>query len=106
MGSGYALTEELHLDNGIPLNPSFLGYGVFTAMDIPENISSVAVETIDPKGPFGAKECGEGSLNASPGAIANAVYNAIGVRIKELPITPEKILRALEKKDEKILSSR
>jgi 4-hydroxybenzoyl-CoA reductase subunit alpha len=51
----------------------------------------------DPEGPFGAKETGEGSLDPVTPAIANAIYNAVGVRIKDLPITPEKILRALKR---------
>jgi xanthine dehydrogenase molybdenum-binding subunit len=54
------------------------------------------VETKDPEGPFGAKGIGECTLVPTPGAIANAIYDAIGVRIKELPITPEKILAAIE----------
>jgi CO/xanthine dehydrogenase Mo-binding subunit len=98
MGSGYALTEELHIDNGIPLNPSFIGYKILTSTDMPNNISPIVVETIEPNGPFGAKEASEGILNPTPGAIANAVYNAIGVRIKDLPITPEKILKGLERR--------
>jgi len=56
------------------------------------------VDTYEPEGPFGAKEAGEGLTNPTAGAIANAVYNAVGVRIKELPITPERVLRALEEK--------
>ena len=80
------------------LNPSFIGYKIFTSLEIPSTLYPLAIETIGPEGPFGAKECSEGALNPVPGAIANAVYNAIGVRIKDLPITPEKILRGLEKK--------
>jgi len=55
----------------------------------------------DPEGPFGAKETGEGSLDPTTPAIANAIYNAVGVRIKDLPITPEKILRELKKKEKR-----
>jgi len=56
------------------------------------------IDTYEPEGPFGAKEAGEGLTNPTAGAIGNAVYNAVGVRITELPITPEKVLRALEEK--------
>ena len=62
------------------------------------SINAVNEPDIDPIGPFGAKEAGEGPIAPVPGAIANAIYNAIGVRIKELPITPEKILKALKQK--------
>ncbi|MFC1817265.1 xanthine dehydrogenase family protein molybdopterin-binding subunit, partial [Thermodesulfobacteriota bacterium] len=94
---GYALTEELYWDEGQPLNPTFLHYNILTALDMPE-IESMVVEPIDPIGPFGAKEVGEGSTVPTAPAIANAIHDAIGVRIKDLPITPEKILKALEKK--------
>ena len=67
------------------------------APDMP-NIQTIHVETIDPEGPFGAKEAGEGTTISPAPAIANAIYDAIGVRIKELPITPDKILKALEEK--------
>jgi len=98
MGMGYAVSEELHFDGGQTLNPSFLGYGMPTANQMPE-IKITHVVTDDPHGPFGAKETGEGSLDPAAPAIVNAVYNATGVRIKDLPITPEKILQGLKKKD-------
>jgi 4-hydroxybenzoyl-CoA reductase subunit alpha len=66
-------------------------------MDMPE-VETVIIETIDPKGPYGAKEAGEGTQISPLAAIANAIYDAVGVRIKELPITPDKVLRALEEK--------
>ena len=56
------------------------------------------VDTYEPEGPYGAKEAGEGLTIPTAGAIANAIYNAVGVRIKEMPITPEKVLRALDRK--------
>jgi CO/xanthine dehydrogenase Mo-binding subunit len=96
MGMGYAVSEELHFDGGQTLNPSFLGYGMPTANQMPE-IKITHVVTDDPHGPFGAKETGEGSLDPAAPAIVNAVYNATGVRIKDLPITPEKILQGLKK---------
>jgi 4-hydroxybenzoyl-CoA reductase subunit alpha len=66
-------------------------------MEIP-SVTSVEVETNDPEGPFGAKESGEGTQLAPAPAIINAIYDAIGVRFKTLPVTPEKILRALDEK--------
>ena len=98
MGMGYTLSENLCIEEGQTLNPSFLEYGVPVARQVPE-ICIHHVVTEDPEGPFGAKETGEGSLDPMPAAIANAIYDAIGVRIKELPITPERILEELKKKE-------
>lgn len=95
MGMGYAISEQLISENGRTMNPSFLNYGIPTADQMPE-IQITHVITDDPRGPFGAKETGEGSLDPAAPAIVNAVYNAIGVRIKDLPITPEKILKGLK----------
>ncbi len=97
MGIGYALTEQLVLKNGKVINPDFRDYKILTAADIP-NIEAIVVETDDPSGPFGAKGIGEPGLVPTAPAIANAIYDAIGVRIKDLPITPEKILAALKGK--------
>jgi CO/xanthine dehydrogenase Mo-binding subunit len=96
-GMGQALYEEVITEKGQVLNPSFLDYGIPTAMEIP-SITSVEVETNDPEGPFGAKESGEGTQLAPAPAIINAIYDAIGVRFKSLPVTPEKVLEALRKK--------
>jgi len=97
MGIGYALTERLILKNGKVMNSNFLDYKMLTAKDVP-NIETIVVETNDPFGPFGAKGIGEPGLVPTAPAIANAIYDAIGVRIKELPITPEKVLAALKEK--------
>jgi hypothetical protein len=75
-----------------------LDYKSPTTLDTPE-IETILVETIDPEGPYGAKEAGQGPLLPVPPAIANAVFDAIGVRIDEVPITPEKILKVLEEKE-------
>jgi 4-hydroxybenzoyl-CoA reductase subunit alpha len=96
MGMGYTLSEELLFEGGQTLNPSFLGYKIPTAIQTPE-MSIDHIITQDPEGPFGAKETGEGSLDPTLAAISNAIYNATGVRIKELPITPERMLERLEK---------
>jgi 4-hydroxybenzoyl-CoA reductase alpha subunit len=96
MGLGYAISEQLIFEDGQTMNPSFLGYGIPTADQMPEIVISHVI-TDDPHGPFGAKETGEGSLDPAAPAIANAIYNATGVRIKDLPITAEKILKGLER---------
>ncbi len=97
-GLGYALSEEYKTEKGRNLNPNFLDYKIFTAPDIRFPIHLDFVETQDQEGPFGAKGVGEPGLVPVAPAIANAVYDAIGVRITSLPITPEKILKALKTK--------
>jgi xanthine dehydrogenase molybdenum-binding subunit len=95
-GLGYALTEDLVIDKrtGRVVSDSFATYKMLSALDMPE-VEVVLVEEPDPTGPFGAKGVGEtGITNVAP-AIANAVYDALGVRIHSLPMTPEKILEAL-----------
>ena len=95
-GMGQALYEEVIVEKGQVMNPSFLDYGFPTFMEMPE-IESIEVETDDPIGPFGAKEAGEGTQLSPAPAIANAIYDAIGVDFMALPITPEKILEALQR---------
>jgi 4-hydroxybenzoyl-CoA reductase subunit alpha len=95
MGLGETLLEDtVHDDTGALVNPDLHGYLIPTISDAPE-IKSHAVDSYEPHGPFGAKEIGEGCLPPILGAIANAIYDACGVRVTELPITPEKILRGL-----------
>ncbi len=96
-GMGQALYEDVITNRGQVLNPSFLDYGIPTAMEVP-SITSVEVETNDPEGPFGAKESGEGTQLAPAPAIINAIYDAIGIRFNSLPVTPEKVLEALQEK--------
>lgn len=99
MGVGEALFEEhIFFKNGLHRNPSILEYKIPTILDTPE-IEAIIVESVDPEGPFGAKEAGEGPLHAAIPAIANAIYHAIGVRLDTTPFTPEKILKALEAKE-------
>jgi 4-hydroxybenzoyl-CoA reductase subunit alpha len=99
-GMGQALYEDVIVEKGQVMNPSFLDYGFPTFMEMPE-IEAIEVETDDPIGPFGAKEAGEGTQLSPAPAIVNAVYDAIGVDFMELPLTPEKILDAIEVKKEK-----
>ncbi len=96
-GMGFGLMENQIFDRmtGICVNPNVLEYKVFTMKDIPE-INPIIVEPIDPNGPFGAKGVGEPPYSVPAPAIANAIYNAIGVRFKEIPITPRAILEGLK----------
>ncbi|MEJ2168902.1 MAG: xanthine dehydrogenase family protein molybdopterin-binding subunit, partial [Desulfobacterales bacterium] len=96
-GMGQALYEDIIVEKGQVMNPSFLDYGFPTFLEMPQ-IEAIEVVTDDPIGPFGAKEAGEGTQLSPAPAIINAIYDAIGVDFMELPITPEKILDALEKK--------
>ncbi|MBI3913942.1 MAG: xanthine dehydrogenase family protein [Chloroflexi bacterium] len=100
MGLGFALSEALQVQDGRILNPTLLDYRVPTALDVPK-IETVIVETHDPEGPFGAKGVGEQPVNPTAAAIANAVFDAIGVRVTSLPLTGEKILRALKEQNPK-----
>jgi putative selenate reductase molybdopterin-binding subunit len=94
-GISYALWEEYRYDeNGRLTNPRFWDYRIFTARDIPE-LQTILVDSEEPTGPFGAKSIGEVAINGPAPAIANAVYDAVGVRVRDLPITPEKLWRAL-----------
>ena len=99
MGMSYGILEELNVKDGIIKNPNFDSYLIPTALDTPK-IETIIVEENEPTGPFGAKGVGEPSLIPTAAAIANAVYDAIGIRFYSLPISPEKVLAALaEKKD-------
>ncbi len=100
MGLGEALMEEHSFRGGMVKSPSLLTYKVPTILESPE-IHTILVETVDPEGPFGAKEVGQGPLLPVPPAIANAVHDALGVRIDEVPITPDKVVRALKDAGEK-----
>ncbi len=97
-GVGYALTEELQVQKGKVMNPNFRDYQILTARDrIP--VEAVLIEKGDEDGPYGAKGIGEPGLVPTAPAIANAIYDAIGVRITELPITPERVLDAIKAKE-------
>ncbi|WP_299981984.1 xanthine dehydrogenase family protein molybdopterin-binding subunit [Desulfobacula sp.] len=98
MGLGYALTEEVTIKDGKIMNANFRDYKLFTAKDAVK-IKAPVIETIDKDGPFGAKGIGEPGCVPTAPAIANAIYDAVGVRIKDLPITPEKVLAALKEKN-------
>ena len=98
MALGEVLMEEqIFRKSGLHKIPSILEYKSPTTLETPE-IETILVETNDPEGPYGAKEAGQGPLLPVIPAVSNAVYDAVGVRIHEIPITPDKILRALDKR--------
>jgi xanthine dehydrogenase molybdenum-binding subunit len=99
-GVGYALYEQVKTEAGRILNPGFTDYKIPTATEMAFPIDLVFIETDDQAGPFGAKGVGEPGLVPTASAIANAVYDAIGIRIHDLPLTPEKVIAALAKKTE------
>lgn len=98
MGVAEALFEE-HLisPDGLHRGPNLLDYRIPTSLDVPQ-IHSMIVESMDPEGPLGAKEAGEGPLHSSIPAVANAIYDAIGVRLTELPFSPGRVLEALRQR--------
>ncbi len=97
-GIGLALTEDFIIDDhGRPISDDFCAYRIPTTLDMPEIEVIIVEEPVD-SGPFGARSVGELGPTGVPAAIANAIYNAVGVRLKELPMTPEKVLNALKAK--------
>lgn len=97
MGLGLSLYEEVIIDNkGKTANPNLHDYKIPTSLDLPE-ISAYVVEAAEEDGPFGAKGLGEPVLAPTPSAIANAIYDAVGARIREIPITQEKVLKAIKR---------
>jgi len=96
MGIGETMHEEVKFDPaGNVINNDFAEYKMVTALDMPP-VDAIVVETNEPNGPFGAKEVGEGAIMPTIPAILNAVYDAIGVRIFELPLTPERVYNAIQ----------
>ncbi len=102
MGIGSALWEEVALDKGKVLNPNLGNYKIVTSMNMPKkgNVKVFLISAPHKDGPYGAKGTGETQMTPTAPAIANAIYNAVGVRIKDLPITRERVLKALREKEE------
>ena len=98
-GLGQTLYEDFIMDRGKTLNPTFLDYKMPLSTDVP-NIRLIDIVTNDPDGPFGAKEASEGSIVSPPPAVVSAIHDATGVWFTELPITPEKVVKALKEKGE------
>jgi CO/xanthine dehydrogenase Mo-binding subunit len=95
MGVAEALLEEHKLNRfGLHAGPNLLDYRIPTSVDTPE-LAALIVESLDPEGPYGAKEAGEGPLHPSLPAISNAVFDACGIRLRNLPFTPGTVLAAL-----------
>ena len=96
MALGYALSEEVKFDEqGRVRNAGFVDYKVMSTLDMPE-MTTILIEDTEYSGPFGAKSAGEVPTNGMAPAVANVIQDALGVRIRSLPITPEKILQALD----------
>ncbi|HEX9837084.1 MAG TPA: molybdopterin cofactor-binding domain-containing protein, partial [Alphaproteobacteria bacterium] len=98
MGMGQALTEETRYHNGLGITGNMLDYRVPTIVESPP-IEVKIVEANDPDGPFGAKEAGEGSLAGFLPALAAAIHDATGIRPTELPVTPDRLMELLEKRE-------
>jgi CO/xanthine dehydrogenase Mo-binding subunit len=94
-GMGFALMEELVWDGPRLVNPSMMDYKAPTFRDTPYALHSIIVEEHEPDGPFGAKGVGEIGLVPVPAAIANAIRDAVGIRPRKLPMTPERNLRSM-----------
>ena len=97
MGMGQAMSEEIGYHEGLMVTGNMLDYRVPTIQDSPP-METFIVESNDPHGPFGAKEAGEGSLAAFLPALTNAIHDAIGIRFNDLPMTPDRVYEAIEKK--------
>jgi CO/xanthine dehydrogenase Mo-binding subunit len=95
---GYGLSEEVVIQEGVVKTPSFQEYLLPTSMDVPE-VKAILIESGDGVGPFGAKGVGEPSVNSVAPAIANALYDAVGARVYDLPLTPEKVLKAIKNRN-------
>ncbi len=107
MGMGQAMSEENQYHLGLPMRPNMLDYRIPTIAESPP-IEVKLVESNDPLGPFGAKEASEGALHGFPPALANAIHDAIGIRLDELPLTPDRLLEAIhaKRRDERLRASR
>jgi len=103
MGLGQAVSEQMKFRDGLLLNGNLVDYKIPTSKDTPPIHTSI-IETIDPEGPFGAKECGEGAIHPVIPAVANAIYDAVGARVTSLPITSEVVLNAMKEKSKTLES--
>ena len=99
MGIGSGLHEGfIFNDKGEMMNPNFHDYRICSTMDVPsgDDMASFIVEAPHKEGPFGAKGMGEAAMNATAPAIANAIYQATGARVTHIPMTPERVLKAIK----------
>ena len=103
MQLGFSLFEEMRFNEGQVINASLADYKIPGMLDVPEDISAELVEDPNEHGPFGAKGVGEtGMFGVSP-AISNALFDAVGVRMMEMPLTPERVLRAIRESENRPL---
>ena len=93
-GIGYALTEKIVIEEGNNLSSLFADYLMPTSLDVPD-VEVLVLEIGEGKGPFGARGIGEASIGPTAAAVANALANALGIRMTELPMSPERVLRAI-----------
>jgi CO/xanthine dehydrogenase Mo-binding subunit len=99
-GLGYGLCEEMPMDQGMVLNPSYVDYKIFRQRDMPQ-IETLEIPTYEPNGPFGAKEAAEAAVPPSAPAVANAVFQAVGAEFYSNVLKPEKVLKAIREKEKK-----
>ncbi len=104
MGLGQAISEQMIYRDGLLVNGNLVDYKIPTSKDTPP-IHTNIIETIDPEGPFGAKECGEGAIHPIIPAVANAIYDAIGVRVTSLPLNSEQVLKEIKVKNKNTVSA-
>jgi 4-hydroxybenzoyl-CoA reductase subunit alpha len=95
MGMGQAICEETQYHEGLPVCSNMLDYRIPTIVDTPP-IEVFLIESMDPLGPFGAKEASEGGLHGFPPAFTSALHDALGVRFNSLPVTPDRVFDALQ----------
>ncbi|MEI7451316.1 MAG: 4-hydroxybenzoyl-CoA reductase, partial [Desulfomonile sp.] len=93
----YGFLEDMPMEDGKIMNPNLVDYKIIRATEMPET-EVFEIDTYEPEGPFGAKEAGEGLTNPTAAALGNALFDALGISVKQLPITPEKVLNALREK--------
>jgi len=101
MGIGFALFEKVDINQGQIMNPSLASYSIPTSCDLPQDVNIFFVEEPHPEGPYGAKGLAEPATAPTAAAIANALFDATGIRMREVPLTPEKIEAALRKESKK-----
>jgi CO/xanthine dehydrogenase Mo-binding subunit len=99
MGIGHTFFEQMVYEDGQLLNPSLIDYRVPVMSDLPDEYRSVLVENGDGPGPYGSKGIGESGIIPTAPAVANAIARAVGVRLTDLPMTPERVWRALRERD-------
>jgi CO/xanthine dehydrogenase Mo-binding subunit len=89
------MEAQVFRENGLHMGPNLLDYPIPTSVETPDLVADI-IETLDPGGPYGAKEAGEGPLHPIIPAIANGIYDAVGIRLRRIPFTPVSVLAALQ----------